>query len=287
MIPTGRASQRYYPRLPDSMHQTGDIWTGLPGFGLFGSDDTIAGLVITPACDLSNHKTPTITYLPILPVATLLATDFGYSLVRPKISDILTGSAKRKDLAELFQRDKLPELGILDLLLEERLTLSPDELGRFRNGVEATRCIINGDPRAASKVRACYKPSDWKDFRQKVIKNSFSDDLHFLPREEPIFEWSAVRKLSVVAFRYPITVPRRVLDVASVEGDWASEKSALPVLFHNLLAHPPLKVTRLDHEFLVDLLTRFARLYIRIGASDFTVDAVDSMSEILDGECQQ
>ena len=67
------SSRRYYDLLPPEAHACGDIWKGLPSAGLLGTQP-IAGLVVTPACDLSERKAETITYLPIIPVRAYFST---------------------------------------------------------------------------------------------------------------------------------------------------------------------------------------------------------------------
>src|SRR5687767_4466012 len=57
----------YYEFFPPSEHRVGDVWVDLPTFGMLGIE-RVAGIVITPACDLQNCKTETITYLPIVPI---------------------------------------------------------------------------------------------------------------------------------------------------------------------------------------------------------------------------
>jgi len=65
--------QDYYDVFPACGNNTGDIWSALPTFGLLG-DTPLSGIVITPACDLSNRKVETISYLPLIPVCAYFTT---------------------------------------------------------------------------------------------------------------------------------------------------------------------------------------------------------------------
>lgn len=58
----------FYSLYPDGYHATGDIWMRLPSMGLL-SREHVSGLIVTPACDLANCKTETVTYVPIVPVS--------------------------------------------------------------------------------------------------------------------------------------------------------------------------------------------------------------------------
>lgn len=280
MIPHSKAAQSYYKDLPDGRHRTGDIWTGFPSFDLFPNHAKgVPAIVITPACDLSNSKTHTITYLPILTVRELLATDVGYGLVRPSIQGILKDN-QQTDLAELLDRGGIPDATTVELLEELSASTSGwrvDARDRYLAGVRALRCLETSHLDTGGFVRSALPKKDWQRFRDGLVKNSFADDLHFLPPEQPVYEFSAINEPSVVLFRYPMTIHRRELDRAADPGG-AAEGTAL-------FSAKPLKVIRLEREFLSDLLTRFARLYVRLGSTDFTNDAIAAFAARIDEVC--
>jgi len=291
MIPASRAAQTYYRELPDSLHRTGDIWSGLPTFELFPGRKTgsVSGLVITPACDLSNCKTPTITYLPILSIRELLATEWGYSIVRPPMVDILNAH-QRNDLADLLGRGAMPASTSIDLLQDavqsEISGLSHEKKARLESGITALKHLASDNNEAGSFIRSTIRKQDWQRICSGLVRNSYSDDIHFLPPEAPLYEFSAIREPSVVAFRYPMTIPRIVLDAATTpNASWGEVCSRLAPLYGNQMERQPMKVTRLEREFLADLLTRFARLYIRLGSADFSNDAVQNLSTQIDEVC--
>ena len=290
-IPSAHIAKNYYAPLPELQHRTGDIWRNLSAFGLIHSQNPVSGLVITPACDLANNKTPTITYLPIVSVRTYLSTENGYSLMRSTMSTLLEGQLKRSDLSELLERSKIPDETTLALMEEEIKKNASGHssiiLKRLNAGLSAIRKIRSGDSSAGSEIKIVLKTDDWKQFCENIVKNAIFDDVHFLPPEEPIEEWSAISEPSLVLFRYPITVPRAMLDMASSSHeDWPTNLQKLSP-FHQLgFKERPLKVTRLSKEFLSDLLTRFARLYVRIGAPDFSREAVISLAEKVEGACR-
>src|SRR5688572_14008887 len=76
------SGQSYYEMMPATDLNVGDVWKDLPVFGHLRRV-VCGGLVITPACDLSNNKVETVTYLPIIPVKEyMLGRGFSVELSR-------------------------------------------------------------------------------------------------------------------------------------------------------------------------------------------------------------
>lgn len=275
MIPHSKAAQSYYKDLPINQHRTGDIWTGFPSFDLFPNHAAgVPSIVITPACDLYNNKTHTITYLPILTIQELLAMDVGYGLVRPSIKNILVENQQR-ECADLLDRGGIPDAGTLEVLRSVSTDGWRDNARtRYMAALSAIESLRIGNLDTGYHVKSALPKRDWEQFCNGLVTNSFADDLHFLPPEYPVYEFSAIREASVVLFRCPMTIHRKELDRAASAMGSADRTIQFPVT--------PLKVTRLDREFLSDLLTRFARLYIRLGSTDFTKDAIAAFANTID-----
>lgn len=289
MIPHGAAARTYYNLSPPAPHATGDVWKGLPSLSLCGNSSVCSGLVVTPACDLANHKTPSITYLPILGVREYLATHAGYSLARKALIQLLDDRLKINGASSLLPKTSIPNSDSIGLIEAELHSITApslvDAVSRTRAGLAALRSINASSLDAAIHLRQCLKAKDWRDLINRIATNSESDDIHFVPGEQPSGPWSAVVGPSVTLFRYPITVPRALLDLANDETDeWRTQSESIANASFRV-AERPLKVLRLQKEFLSDLLTRFARLYVRIGSPDFTRDAVESFYQEIDADC--
>src|SRR5947208_622781 len=69
----GPSTRDYYDLYPSLDHVPGDIWVDLPTCGVLPFQH-LAGVVISPACDMANRKVETITYLPIVTVRTWFST---------------------------------------------------------------------------------------------------------------------------------------------------------------------------------------------------------------------
>src|SRR4051812_20228192 len=74
----------YYDTSPMLGNSPGDIWSGLPTHGLLGTPH-VSGIVITPACDLANHKVDTVIYLPVIRVLRYYSTMAALPEIRQAI----------------------------------------------------------------------------------------------------------------------------------------------------------------------------------------------------------
>jgi hypothetical protein len=161
-------------------------------------------------------------------------------------------------------------------------------IDRVLAGAEILRNIRNPELSdiPSDKLAKLYG-SEWGKIKERMIQNSYSPALHFLPhdRQDPVF--SAVPNHSVVLFRYPITIPVRVLSRAqeSADASWIHSLElmnlapALRVAFGDAR---PVKLASLKPAFLADLLTRFSALYNRVGSPDFSVQTVGIYSQEVD-----
>ncbi|TWB54314.1 hypothetical protein [Nitrospirillum viridazoti] len=282
-------ARSYYDTLPMLAHRCGDIWRGLPTLGSLGTE-SCAGLVITPACDLSWQKSDTVTYLPIVPIRAYFSLDAALPLVLEKISAAIS----------LFSGDNLPKRQKYNVYMSP----SHDELDALKNGVVD---FLENQPRsdkikiAASRVLSGIEiikkinsgnlceiesgdistlfGSDWQKMKDRMIRNSFSPAIHFLPSDNQEEIFSGVQSHSLVLFRYPITIPVKILNIAQEIGasDWRSQIDSMGIpriLKESLGEVPPIKVLTLKSFFLSDLLTRFSALYNRVGSPDFSDDTI-------------
>jgi hypothetical protein len=80
-----------------------------------------------------------------------------------------------------------------------------------------------------------------------------------------------------------MSAPLELFDLASTcsEMEWASRRDAASVspLMKTAFSERPLKVLHLRKPFLVDLLSRFVGLFVRIGSPDFSSEAVKHLSD--------
>jgi hypothetical protein len=130
-----------------------------------------------------------------------------------------------------------------------------------------------------------------KQFRkilERIVRNSFSLDIHFLPSDEQDTLWSGVPRHSIVLFRYAFTVPLTVLDHAqfSEARDWTETIGKIVSIVPAISAFAyeyPLKRLRLKPHFLSDLLTRYVSMYVRLGSPDFTQHMVSEYVDQIGG----
>jgi hypothetical protein len=291
------SSRKYYDSLPESPHETGDIWTGIPTLGLL-RQQTCSALVMSPACDLAHNKVDVVCVIPIVSVCQYFCLPPFYGVLRSSAIGLVR-SVLGADCAAMVPKASMPDgpsLQRMKALVEERsaeLTgkqhadkqlADLDRVRHFLRWIEnAMGLSVAGD--TTPDVKKIIPSSEWEKSRKEIVRNAFRDDIYFLPREREATPLPAVAEHSVALFRYPFAVPLCVLDQASVIPDqqWKAEidtlSSRVPFAQH-FRGCRPTKVLRLRPGFLHDLLTRYVRVYVRVGSPDFS----DEASEILAAE---
>lgn len=283
-MPGKITAKDYYHILPQPPHSTGDIWTNLPTFGLL-KEKHCRGIIITPACDLQNNKTATITFLPIIS----LDKWFFMSTFYPDIKDELIKLIQKNSLPNLMdalQARKIPTPSEIDDILQLlKEVASSAVLKKIEAALEHVKLFDNVAKSADLKrLQGFFGKEKWQTICSGIITNSRYSDTHYLPKDlqDPLY--AAVEKPSVVLFRYPITIPVMVLNCAEdTYSDWGTlqHHASGSYEFIDKIEERPVRVARLKKDFLTDLLTRFLGLYIRMGSPDFSRDTVKShISEI-------
>jgi len=286
-LPVGPSD--YYELIPSADHQSGDIWTDLPTHGVLGAA-RLPCVVITPACDLVNRKVETLTYLPIVPVGAYLASRSHLLEILRAINGQLQTAGVPVGLSQ-DRSGSLPrpeDLSAAGVLLTERRAatrLSAREEAAATRAEAGLRAAIGLRTGGEAKflvplLKVLFGERDFSDTARRLVTNAHRADVHFLPADEQPAEWSVIREPSVALFRYPLSVPIDILDLAGTvsEAAWPTEVVCLRPLYpcvDTLAAARPLKVLRIRPRFLSDLLTRFTGLYGRIGSPDFGDGTID------------
>lgn len=275
---------RHYYSTPFPEHNTGDIWKDLPTNGLIKLN-YCSGIVITPACDLSNNKVETLTYLPIVPVDYWFCSRNFYQIARVELIQLFKQTGLDLD-GYLLPKNFIPKaehLTSLPLSLseyEKQLKSDINLVKKIKSGIKVLEAIISTEKVnvSSSEVKSFLGEKKYISLKEKIICNSQSNDLHFLPLDGQNIEWSAIDKHSIVLFRYPITAPIEIFDLASDINciDWNQGINELQnrVPFAKFFTKRPLKSLKLNQIFMSDLLTRYISLYVRLGSPDFTIDTI-------------
>jgi hypothetical protein len=289
-------SRRYYDLLPPSTHSCGDIWQGLPSFGLLGSAP-ISGLVVTPACDLTQRKAETITYLPVIPVRAYFSTLAALPETHRRIKNYLKAGKFTCELAwssDGFVPPRLDEIdGIIGsvreyIVAKQRSMSELSALQKAIVGLKIAEAIAKPDlSQIPGADLALFFGPDWPKMKERIVANSFSSHLHFMPSDDQDPIYSGISSHSLVLFRYPLTTSIEIFDLAqaSTEAAWsnsiAQTATFLPAAasFRNTR---PIKVLAVRPEFLHDLLSRYVAVYNRIGSPDFSRSSIDAICAQMD-----
>lgn len=282
---------KFYSFEPHGDIATGDIFDNLPTMGLLKEEFT-KGIIITPSCDLANKKTETITYLPIVPISSFLCASKGYALIRSEIKN--TASQLKVD-STLFDSREMPGKEDIVLFLSQfdGVEYTKDKEKNLKKKLESCLRLIE-DIRNVNTINLNkeHLSNIWNKNFENLIKglitNSGLPDVHFLPRERiGKDECYILKEHSLVLFRYPITIPAEILNVAKdtdQENTSSWEKyigSKRKVPCNIAFKEIPLRGLQLRQDFLSDLLTRYIALYVRIGSPDFHRSHIETMLEEL------
>ncbi len=278
-------ARSYYDYLPQAQHQCGDIWVDLPSMGLLSAHSRVTGILITPACDILNFKTETLTYLPIIPIQAYLGTVAFLPIVRREVLERYK-SAKIEMLIDWPEKGYEPptdaslqsELIRLDSLISKACIPEADKthIKRAVAGLSIARVCRSSSKQAAMVADyALLFGKNWDSIKRDIVRNAYRPDIQFLPADEQNLNRIGLSQHSVVLFRYPISVPSEILTAAQsvAETAWytytssCAETYSAAIHFQHAM---PLKVLSLKASFLSDLLTRFTSLYGRIGSPDFS-----------------
>lgn len=287
-FPNSKISAKdYYDLLPQPPHRTGDIWSNLPTFGLL-KQKFCSGIIITPACDLANSKTETATYLPIMKVEDWFYHQQFYIEVKKELNDLFQKN-KIPNIIESFPRRSLP--GLEEIMTAQRLledSVSTNIYNKILIAFDHLRLIHQNEYVIdLKKISSFFGKTGWKKLCSGIIKNSIHSDIHFLPADGQDSQYYGIQKHSVVLFRYPLTIPIQILDLADDPYVTAWEPS-LGTLHRDyelasFFKSKPVRTLRLKKDFLTDLLTRYLGLYIRIGSPDFSEETVKKYTEGIGG----
>lgn len=276
----------YYETVPQGKHRTGDIWTGLPTHGMLGKK-TLPGIVITPACDLANSKAETISYLPILPLKDYLYTSCHIA----KVKGICKGCEQILEISEgiVFEGFQIvsSETDVDGLIgvANQKIHDNSSESKAYQTAKKYI-CTLN----MISEMKSSSPKPNIVDFNTvhgkknveyitQIIRNSFSPDVHFLPRDRQAPPWSGVPEHSVVMFRYPLTAPVAIFDLAQGKSDtWdtaLAEIEGMTPLAGSFKHELPMKKLYLKPRIMADLISRYVSLYVRLGSPDLSPFMVD------------
>jgi hypothetical protein len=262
----------FYELTPDFEHYPGDIWEGLPTFGLLPFDAR-PGVVITPACDLSNAKTETITYLPIVSVRELLHSKPFLRPALNKLRDALRQTAMADD-AQAIERVgyNIEEHELIEV--EQRLgAIGTDEkVARAMAALAYVKSIVCPDPAASQTAKAALGTKDYDKTIDGIVRNAARVDLHFVPADGQYGARTTVTEPSCVLFRYPVTIPVDILDAANdLTQDWEAFTAKLGARYPlaATFKQRPIKKLNVKNRFFADLISRYLALYLRLGSPDF------------------
>jgi hypothetical protein len=281
------SAKDYYDFFPPFGNYAGDIFSGLSSNGLLGNAP-LPGLIITPACDLANRKVETLTYLPVIPVLSYFTTP----AFLPELMQQLEGQLNVLQITgyflspnKFFPPDqeridalvgKLKEMQNKDRIADKVKTAIQRALAGLRLiSLVRSPLLVEASADDLSQLFA----KSWPSIIERIIKNSYANDIHFLPADEQPAEWACIKSHALVMFRYPIAAPVEMFECAqdTSHKDWGAVVNRISGIIpgaRNFQNQRPMKRLSLRPRFLSDLQTRFVAMHIKLGSPDFTDETV-------------
>jgi hypothetical protein len=256
------------------------------------------GIVITPACDLANRKAETVTFLPVISIPDYLN---GIALI-PDVLQVIQGQAQAVGSVVASCNSalgyELPGLLLLEhdrqLLSTERTALPAEAkksaaIKRILAGLDFLLRLRRGErANELSNLSVIFGEKELKKMIERIVRNNFSADIHFLPADGKEPTLSSMPWHSVVLFRYPTSLPLALLAIAEDLGaaNWVASldanRSAFPSC-HHLTERRPLRVSTVKPRFFSDIVARFVALQVRLGSPDFSSDSIELMTTQIRG----
>ncbi|MEB2623728.1 hypothetical protein [Pseudomonas sp. YuFO8] len=272
----------FYKNMPSLDHETGDIWRNLPGFGLPNNVMT-TGIVISPACDLSQKKTETATVIPIIPIREYLYTKSFYGEIWNELSNRLKPyGADDHPPSNRFSHPPthLIEKALQQIEDDKKQTDLHTRLTAYKEYIQYTQTPLDARGDKKPNIETILTGKKYREILKKIFCNSFKTDVHFFPACGVQSDFAAVPHHSVALFRYVYSIPLEILDAAQCSREeWWKEDcqrmNGITPLIEHFDAYP-LKVSTLKDDFLTDLISRYLGMFMRLGSRDFTNASLDS-----------
>ena len=276
-LPMGISAR--YEFVPDSLeHRPGDIWVDLPCIRALWTPCSMA-VVITPACDLKNCKSESITVLPLVPLKKVLGGIPFVRVFRSNLNEVL----KRHALpaaSDDEQKTNLPSAAELQQL-RTAIELARDcrvvaaDLARLVAGEQLLTGLRTGDLTVDQRfdlAKVLLGKANFRKLASSIIENE-ELPYHYFPADDQSAELTAISEPMVALLRFPVSFPVSILDLAGhvAAADWPAhvgDLAAFEPIASDFVAKRPVKVAQLKSRFCADLLTRFVSVFVRLGAPE-------------------
>ncbi|MFG0841483.1 hypothetical protein [Pseudomonas sp. FYR_5] len=277
----------FYRDMPSLDHETGDIWHHLPGFGL-PHDITTTAIVISPACDLSQKKSETATFIPIVSIRDYLYSKSFYSEIWNEFSSRLKAYGADAP-PDRFSHPpiQLLERAIQALEGDQKQTDFRARIIKYSEYIKYTETPPAERSEYRPTIESILTEKKLTELLKKIFSNSYKSDIHFFPAHKISSNFAPIPEHSVALFRYVYSIPLEILENAqcSREEWWSQDCMRMtgrtPLIEH--FEKYPIKVSRLKDDFLTDLLSRYLGMFMRLGSRDFTKITIEKFATEMKG----
>ncbi|MGY3922356.1 hypothetical protein LA366_04205 [Aeromonas jandaei] len=265
----------YYLTLPSFSIETGDIWTNIPTLGLLDIEISNA-IIINPSCDLAQEKTRIITLLPIIKIKDYIYSPEFYHEMQKDFSKLFSEYNLKYDRYNLPQYTDILKI-IEDLSADKANKKINNKLKEFAKYITYQRTPQKNNKPDVSKI------INIKAVIEKIIKNSYSSDIHYLPPDNEHPAHSTIEEHSVALFKYSVSYPYEIFYTAmsSLEELWDDDIKRLSATNKTaqFFKKYPVNTLTLKDDFLSDFMSRYLNMHLRFGSRDFSSDDINSYTQ--------
>lgn len=226
-------------------------------------------IIISPACDIVQRKTDTITVLPVIPFKKFFSRPMLYSQeivkkIKQKIPDRyqdllpITMWETLKLLEELKQSNELDDVDYIDSLITWCLKLS------IENPVEIDTSLL---------VK-CLGKAKYKEIVEKLIVDNYLSDTYFLPKTKDEEKYHIKYKDGAfVLLRYPIVIPSELILLANNSDiDWKEITNNNYLCANNYFNDMPIIIGNIKETYYNEIYGKYLSYQVRMGSPDFNED---------------
>lgn len=274
----------FYINIPSVSNETGDIWLSLPSWGISRLDES-SGIVITPACDLSQKKVETVMIIPIISISNYFLSKAFFFDIWTEVGSKIKSAGGNLNLDSRFENPSISNLNkfLQSVTADSKHASLRKQIAEYIAYINYTEAL----PSTRGKIKTpCMETllgkRKYDEILKKMITNSYKSDIHFFPAFKNAGAYSAMQAHSLALFRHAYSVPIEILDTAQTSSELLWGNDQLAIAKHTPIAKEfnkwPVKASRLKDDFLSDLISRYLSMFMRLGSRDFTTHTIDSFA---------
>lgn len=270
-----RPESEYYNYFPDRPLTSGDILTFTPGSIIPVKAKMY--LVVSPACDIQNQKTDTISLLPIITIRAYFS--------RPAMFQHEIRKRVQKNLLPQYKQDlPLSVHGAITYLtqkMDHHQGVQRDVLVACLEWLKLVDFHVPVEIKD-SLLKTCLSREGLTEIVSKLITDSYKSDVYFIPKSRlDSADQIKVKEGAIVLLRNLVSIPiEHLVHAYDSSISWSDLAKQNWYRQKSYFKSRPIKIGQLNPEYYNDLYAKYLAYQIRVGSSDFVPEYVSSIAAL-------